>query len=191
MNDWYKKHLTEKMEKEASFKEGLIISLISILSSTAAWFEASQIRDFLDKKGVPYEEFAETLNQINDTVKPFEEIDKGDVILAKDHLDNFNMTSDTPLEATREGLSPFDTIARTIYDEARGEGLEGMTVVADVILNRSNGTPESLKEICLKPFQFSGWNNGKMLEEGYGETWEASKNLTNQILNPNIVPKKN
>jgi N-acetylmuramoyl-L-alanine amidase len=58
-----------------------------------------------------------------------------------------------------------DIMARTIYGEARGEGLEGMQGVANVILNRfalwdkhphfGIGTVES---VCLDPWQFSCWN---------------------------------
>jgi len=58
-----------------------------------------------------------------------------------------------------------DIMARTIYGEARGEGIAGMQAVANVILNRfslwdshphfGNGTIES---VCLAPWQFSCWN---------------------------------
>lgn len=59
-----------------------------------------------------------------------------------------------------------DTLARTIFGEARGEGLLGMEAVANVIMNRlaiSNDKGgywwgNSVKDICQKPFQFSCWN---------------------------------
>lgn len=60
----------------------------------------------------------------------------------------------------------FDTIARTIWAEARGEGFQGMQAVANVIWNRfviSQQTPgrmwwgETLEEICLAKNQFSAW----------------------------------
>lgn len=53
-----------------------------------------------------------------------------------------------------------DTVARTIWGEARGEGYAGMQAVANVIMNRvaSGGwyglTPA---EVCKKPKQFSCW----------------------------------
>jgi N-acetylmuramoyl-L-alanine amidase len=62
-------------------------------------------------------------------------------------------------------MSDQDTMARTIYGEARGEGQAGMIAVANVILNRfalwdkhphfGHGTIES---VCLAPWQFSCWN---------------------------------
>lgn len=59
-----------------------------------------------------------------------------------------------------------DTLARTLYGEARGEGLIGMEAVASVVMNRlalseqKNGYwwGDSIVDICQKPFQFSCWN---------------------------------
>lgn len=58
-----------------------------------------------------------------------------------------------------------DTLARTLYGEARGEGVEGMTAVACVVMNRcalaaqhphfGNGSPATA---CQAPYQFSCWN---------------------------------
>lgn len=54
-----------------------------------------------------------------------------------------------------------DTLARTIYGEARGEPFEGQLAVAWVILNRTArggrfGT--TVAEVCQRPKQFSCWN---------------------------------
>jgi len=69
-----------------------------------------------------------------------------------------------------------DTLARTIWGEARGEGLLGMEAVADVIINRYNIAivhknfwhwPASITQMCLMEWQFTCWNDGnkeKMLE---------------------------
>ena len=64
-----------------------------------------------------------------------------------------------------------DVLARTIFGEARGEGLEGMEAVALVVLNRVkakkwftgyvviNGQKiPNVAETCLKKAQFSCWN---------------------------------
>ena len=59
-----------------------------------------------------------------------------------------------------------DVLARTIWGEARGEGLEGMRAVANVILNRvkiaelKNGFwwGSNIIQVCQKPYQFSCWN---------------------------------
>ncbi|MGE0190306.1 MAG: cell wall hydrolase [Dongiaceae bacterium] len=70
-----------------------------------------------------------------------------------------------------------DILARTIYGEARGENIEGKVAVANVILNRFRkvqaikkerpahqfshlfGNGITLEATCLRPWQFSCWNN--------------------------------
>ena len=54
-----------------------------------------------------------------------------------------------------------DTAARTVWGEARGEFQEGRVAVAKVIVNRSEKGGwwgDTLKRVCLKPWQFSCWN---------------------------------
>lgn len=59
-----------------------------------------------------------------------------------------------------------DTLARTIWGEARGEGSAGMQAVAAVILNRVAIAQEkggywwgaNVIAVCRKPWQFSCWN---------------------------------
>ena len=59
-----------------------------------------------------------------------------------------------------------DTLARTIWGESRGEGMEGMAAVACVIMNRVRIAKakgeywwgNSIIQICQKPYQFSCWN---------------------------------
>lgn len=64
----------------------------------------------------------------------------------------------TPSEQDR------DILARTLWGEARGEGLVGQIAVAWTIRNRVNdGKPaswwgEGYAGVCLKPRQFSCWN---------------------------------
>lgn len=53
-----------------------------------------------------------------------------------------------------------DTLARTIWGEARGEGYQGMQAVANVVVNRARiggwwGT--TIETVCRKPWQFSCW----------------------------------
>lgn len=52
-----------------------------------------------------------------------------------------------------------DIIAKTLYAEARGEGRRGLEWVASVICNRGKGNAEKCVKACLKPFQFSCWND--------------------------------
>lgn len=59
-----------------------------------------------------------------------------------------------------------DTLARTLWGEARGEGSIGMQAVAAVVRNRLAVSKQrgkfwwgnSIIEICQKPYQFSCWN---------------------------------
>ena len=52
-------------------------------------------------------------------------------------------------------------MAKTIWGEARGEGSVGMQAVANVIMNRvdrGGWYGASIKDVVLKPYQFSCWN---------------------------------
>ncbi len=59
-----------------------------------------------------------------------------------------------------------DTLARTLWGEARGEGTGGMVAVANVIVNRVKVADRKGKfwwgnniiQVCQKPYQFSCWN---------------------------------
>lgn len=59
-----------------------------------------------------------------------------------------------------------ETMARTIFGEARGESPEGQVAVACVILNRFASRKwfagKTVAETCTKPMQFSCWNDAKM-----------------------------
>lgn len=59
-----------------------------------------------------------------------------------------------------------DVLARTLWGEARGEGMAGMNAVACVILNRVEVARKlggywwgsGVLQVCHKPYQFSCWN---------------------------------
>lgn len=59
-------------------------------------------------------------------------------------------------------LSELQIFGRTLYGEARGEvrkyGDRSLMAVAQVILNRMDMGSLSIRDVCLKPFQFSCWN---------------------------------
>lgn len=200
MSNWYYTSKLDKMEKEASFKDGVILSLIALLSGTAAWFEGTALSEYLEAKNVAKESFTQMVNQLNSTNKSLAEMDKSDVVLAKDNYisqketNSVHQPSNSKPEGvknaveTRETLTPLETIARTIYDEARGEGYSGMKAVSEVILNSSDGTPESLKKACLKPWRFSGWNNNNLISSGKGDSWTTSLQLAKNILSPETKP---
>lgn len=72
-------------------------------------------------------------------------------------------------------------LAKTIYGEARGEGLKGMQAVANVVMNRVNAGSwygASVKDVVLKKWQFSCWNDGdpnkKVIENMTPAQLEAS-----------------
>ena len=70
--------------------------------------------------------------------------------------------------AAPQELPVAEVLARTLYGEARGEGLPGIEAVACVILNRvafakARGRywwGNTVSQVCLKPGQFSCWNAG-------------------------------
>lgn len=56
-----------------------------------------------------------------------------------------------------------DTLARTLWAEARGEGRRGMEAVACVVQNRvaqGGWWGNDIVSVCRKPWQFSCWNPG-------------------------------
>lgn len=65
--------------------------------------------------------------------------------------------------------SDVDTLARTIWGEARGEGQTGMQAVANVVMNRHRSPgwwsrnvddipDDTVAAVCRDPWQFSCWN---------------------------------
>lgn len=62
----------------------------------------------------------------------------------------------------RDALTPDQVLILTLWGEARGEPVEGQIAVGNVIRNRSkHPNPTrfggSIKDVCLKPAQFSCW----------------------------------
>lgn len=47
---------------------------------------------------------------------------------------------------------------KTLFLEARGEGLIGMTAVAEVIRTRAKNTGDTPTDVCMKAYQFSCYN---------------------------------
>lgn len=54
-----------------------------------------------------------------------------------------------------------DTVARTLWGEARSEGAEGMQAVANVIMNRVRDKrwPSTPAAVATQKWQFSAWNH--------------------------------
>ena len=57
-----------------------------------------------------------------------------------------------------DGVDPVETLARTVWGEARGEGRTGMVAVASVIKNRADHPRwwgHNIVSVCTDPYQFS------------------------------------
>jgi len=69
-------------------------------------------------------------------------------------------------DAIRAQLSGTQTLALTLWGEARGEPVEGRIAIAAVVWNRAVKTSvqppgeAQVKAVCLAPEQFSCWNPG-------------------------------
>jgi len=67
-------------------------------------------------------------------------------------------------------------MACTIFGEARGESIEGLVAVGNVIMNRAIASKNSVKEICIAPKQFSCWNQDE-------PNFDLVRNLLSQLEN--------
>lgn len=57
-------------------------------------------------------------------------------------------------------MNDVDLMARTAWGEARNQGERGMQAICNVIMNRADNPTwwgHNVKEVCLKPYQFSCW----------------------------------
>lgn len=61
------------------------------------------------------------------------------------------------INAFGRSLSDREVIALTLLGEARGEGEIGMRAVGSVIANRASERHQSIRTVCLQPYQFSCW----------------------------------
>lgn len=77
-----------------------------------------------------------------------------------------------------------ETIASTLWHEARGEGADGIRAVASVIVNRSKKSGKTCAYECLKPKQFSCWNGRAHVvpAKAKGKVWEFCKKVAHDIV---------
>lgn len=85
--------------------------------------------------------------------------------------------------ATPQKLKNAYVIVATLWGEARGEGVEGMQAVLNVIINRSKGNFDNAINIVLCPKQFSVWNNVK-------DPYEYSIQLAQKARTGNLPDRK-
>lgn len=91
----------------------------------------------------------------------------------------------------RWALSETDTLAITLWGEARGEELEGRAAVGCVIRNRMKDDrwPDTIKDVCLQPFQFSCW--GKLGGPGnYAAVMAEAEKLANKLPATDVLLKE-
>jgi len=61
-------------------------------------------------------------------------------------------------------LPDIEVMARTLFGEARNQGVEGLVAVSNVILRRCDDLKKrygvGITNVCLRDWQFSCWNDG-------------------------------
>lgn len=98
-----------------------------------------------------------------------------------------------------------NVIARTLWMEARGEGVRGLNMVMTVIWNRAGGNSDYMVKRCLEYKQFSCWNDKtnktpsaydvvfpSEIKAGASQKdidiWNTCQRLANQALDETFVP---
>ncbi|MGD8430132.1 MAG: cell wall hydrolase [Ectothiorhodospiraceae bacterium] len=89
--------------------------------------------------------------------------------------------------AQRDGAA--QCLARTVYFEARGDGVEGMEAVAAVVMNRvrHRDFPNSVCAVVKQggetpPCQFSYWCDGRSDRPGDAELWQIAQGIARRAL---------
>lgn len=90
-------------------------------------------------------------------------------------------------------MTDADTIAATLWLEARGEGREGIQAVASVIANRARKSGKTMAQECLKPKQFSCWNERakEVPANAKGEVWKFCKTTAKTMVEGTFKPTNN
>lgn len=78
-----------------------------------------------------------------------------------------------------------ETIASTLWYEARGEGFAGIDAVASVIANRAKKSGRTMASECLRPKQFSCWNgrSHSVPKKACGATWNYCRRVARMMVN--------
>lgn len=86
-----------------------------------------------------------------------------------------------------------DTLARTLYGEADANNGVDARAIANVIMNRTKHTnwPQSVREVCLQPWQFSCWNtndpNRARILAAEGPWFDRCKEIATEVYNGGAV----
>lgn len=88
---------------------------------------------------------------------------------------------------------PITCLARTIYWEAKGEGIAGMEAIANVVMNRlgHEGFPDTVCEVVRQGYergacQFSWWCDGRSDNAQDAKPYEIAKEIARKALNRQI-----
>ena len=79
-------------------------------------------------------------------------------------------------------------MAKTLYGEASNQGRSGRIGVASVIWNRANGDKNRLKSVCLKPKQFSCWNDGVVKADKKSKVWAECLEIAKSMFSGSFSP---
>jgi spore germination cell wall hydrolase CwlJ-like protein len=89
-------------------------------------------------------------------------------------------------------------LARTIYWEAKGEGIAGMEAVANVVMNRlgHEGFPNTICEIVMQgqeqsTCQFSWWCDGRMDAAEEEKSYAIAREIARKALNQQLTDRTN
>jgi hypothetical protein len=84
--------------------------------------------------------------------------------------------------------SDVSIIAKTLYGEARSEGYEGILAVATVIFNRAKGDKNEFAKVCLKPKQFSCWNDVDDIVIKEKKPWKICESVAQSMWDSKFHP---
>ncbi|MGQ0522851.1 MAG: cell wall hydrolase [Betaproteobacteria bacterium] len=91
---------------------------------------------------------------------------------------------------------PLTCLARTIYWEAKGEGLAGMEAIANVVMNRlgHEGFPNTICEVVRQGYergacQFSWWCDGRSDDAQESAAYEQAKEIARKALNRQLTDR--
>jgi N-acetylmuramoyl-L-alanine amidase len=90
--------------------------------------------------------------------------------------------------AVAEDCDEIEVLALNMYHEARGEGPDGMQMIAEVTLNRVDHPryPDNICEVVYQRSQFS-WTHLKRDHTPYEtDVWEEVLEIAGQVLNEDI-----
>lgn len=98
------------------------------------------------------------------------------------------------MAAVSNAMTSEETIASTLWMEARGEGRNGIDAVASVIYNRAKVKDgNAMAAVCLKPKQFSCWNGRKntVPKKARGAMWDYCKTVASRMVGGSFKPTNN